>query len=218
MVRPFPVLHVLGPVIMMFGVFMALPLIVGHVFSDAASRAYDLSIILTLGAGAFLWMIARRSPVELQVQHGFLLVALTWTALPAFATLPLLLGIPGLSFTDAYFETASAMTTTGATVLVGLDNLPPSINMWRALLQWIGGMGVVVLAVAILPVLGVGGRQVLRAETPGPMKDQKLTPRIAQTAKGLWTVYVLLTVACIAAYRFGGMTWLDAVIPAFWRK
>lgn len=215
MVRPMPVFHVLGPVIVMFGVFMALPLIVGHVFSDAAARAYDLSIIMTLGVGGFLWMIARRSRVELEVQHGFLLVALTWTALPAFATLPLLLGVPGLSFTDAYFETASAMTTTGATVLVGLDNLPPSINLWRALLQWIGGMGVVVLAVAILPMLGVGGRQVFRAETPGPMKDQKLTPRIAQTAKGLWTVYVLLTLAAIVSYRLGGMTWVDAVIHAF---
>lgn len=215
MVRPLPVLNVLGPVIMMFGVFMALPLIVGHVFSDAASRAYDLSIVLTLGAGAVLWMIARRSRAEMQVQHGFLLVALTWTALPAFATLPLLLGIPGLSLTDAYFETSSAMTTTGATVLVGLDSLPPSINIWRALLQWIGGMGVVVLAVAILPMLGVGGRQVFRAETPGPLKDQKLTPRIAQTAKGLWTVYLVLTVACIVSYRLGGMTWVDAVIHAF---
>ena len=215
MVRPFPVLNVLGPVIMIFGVFMVLPLVVGHVFSDAGARAYDLSIVLTLGAGAVLWLIARRSRVELEMQHGFLLVSLTWTALPAFATLPLLLGIPGLSFTDAYFETASAMTTTGATVLVGLDDLPPSINIWRALLQWIGGMGVVVLAVAILPMLGVGGRQVFRAETPGPMKDQKLTPRIAQTAKGLWTVYVLLTAAAIVSYRLGGMTWVDALIHAF---
>jgi trk system potassium uptake protein TrkH len=171
--------------------------------------------VLTLGVGALLWAAARRSRIELEPQHGFLLVALAWTALPAFATLPLLLGIPGLSFTDAYFETASAMTTTGATVLVHLDELPPSINLWRALLQWIGGMGVVVLAVAILPLLGVGGRQVFRAETPGPMKDQKLTPRIAQTAKGLWTVYVLITAAAILAFRWGGMTWVDAVIHAF---
>lgn len=200
---------------MMFGAFMTLPLIIGHLLSDAASRAYDVSVLLTVGTGALLWMAARRSRVELQPQHGFLLVALTWTALPAFATLPLLLGIPGLSFTDAYFEASSAMTTTGATVLVGLDALPPSINVWRALLQWIGGMGVVVLAVAILPMLGIGGRQVFRAETPGPMKDQKLTPRIAQTAKGLWSVYLALTVVCIAAYRWGGMTWLDAVIHAF---
>lgn len=107
------------------------------------------------------------------------------------------------------------MTTTGATVLVGLDALPPSINVWRAMLQWLGGMGVVVLAVAVLPMLGVGGRQLFRAETPGPMKDQKLTPRIAQTAKGLWTVYFLLTVLCLLAYRAAGMTWLDALVHAF---
>lgn len=200
---------------MIFGAFMLLPLVVGHVLSDAASRAYDVSTVLTLGVGAVLWVLARRSRAELQAQHGFLLVALTWTALPALATLPLLLGIPGLTFTDAYFETSSAMTTTGATVLVGLDGLPPSINVWRALLQWIGGMGVVVLAVAILPMLGVGGRQVFRAETPGPMKDEKLTPRIAQTAKGLWGVYVGLTLACIACYYLGGMSWVDAVTHAF---
>jgi trk system potassium uptake protein TrkH len=200
---------------MMFGAFMTLPLMVGHLLSDAASRAYDLSVILTVAIGGLLWMAARRSRAQLQAQHGFLLVALVWTALPALATLPLLLGIPGLSFTDAYFEASSAMTTTGATVLSGLDALPPSINVWRALLQWIGGMGVVVLAVAILPMLGVGGRQVFRAETPGPMKDQKLTPRIAQTAKGLWSVYAALTAACILAYRWGGMSWLDAVIHAF---
>jgi trk system potassium uptake protein TrkH len=199
----------------MFGALMLLPLVVGHVLSDAASRAYDLSVVLTIAVGTLLWLAARRSRAELQAHHGFLLVALVWTALPALATLPLLLGIPGLSFTDAYFETSSAMTTTGATVLVGLDALPPSINVWRALLQWIGGMGVVVLAVAILPMLRVGGREVFRAETPGPMKDQKLTPRIAQTAKGLWAVYLSLTAACILAYRWGGMSWLDALIHAF---
>jgi trk system potassium uptake protein TrkH len=215
MVRPLPVFYVLGPVIMMFGAFMMLPLIVGHLLRDAATRAYDVSVVLTVATGALLWVLARRSRMELQTHHGFLLVALIWTALPALATLPLLLGIPSLSFTDAYFEASSAMTTTGATVLTGLDALPPSINVWRALLQWIGGMGVVVLAVAILPMLRVGGREVFRAETPGPMKDQKLTPRLAQTAKGLWTVYIALTAACILAYRWGGMSWLDALIHAF---
>jgi trk system potassium uptake protein TrkH len=178
-------------------------------------RAYDLPIVLTLASGALIWVCARRAPVDLQPHHAFLLVSLVWTALPAIATLPLLFGIPGLSFTDAFFETASAMTTTGATVLVGLDELAPSLNLWRALLQWLGGMGVVVLAVAILPVLGIGGRQVFRAETPGPMKDQRLTPRIAQTAKGLWVVYIAITVVCVLAYRAGGMTWLDALIHAF---
>ena len=215
MVHPFPVVHVLGPVIAIFGAAMLLPLAIAHAFADSARSAYDMGALVTVVFGGMLWAGTRAYRAELQVHHGYLLVALTWTVLPAFAALPLLLAMPGLSFTDAYFETASAMTTTGATVLVGLDNLPASINVWRAMLQWLGGMGVVVLAVAILPLLGVGGRQLFRAETPGPMKEQKLTPRIAETAKGLWVVYFLLTLACIGAYRWGGMTWLDALIHAF---
>jgi trk system potassium uptake protein TrkH len=135
--------------------------------------------------------------------------------MPAVATLPLLLVINGLSFTDAYFETMSGLTTTGATVLVGLDYLPPSINIWRCELQWVGGMGIIVLAVAILPLLGVGGRQLFKAETPGPMKDNALTPRIAETARNLWLVYLTITLACIASLKWAGMNWLDAVCHAF---
>ena len=122
--------------------------------------------------------------IELQPRDGFLLVSLVWTVLPAFATIPLMLYIEGLTFTDAYFETIAGLTTTGATILSGLDKLPPSINFWRCELQWLGGMGIIVLAVAILPLLGVGGSQIMRAETPGPMKETKLTPRITETAKG----------------------------------
>lgn len=215
MVHTFPVFQVLGPVILMFGAAMLLPLAIAHLFSDAGQVAYEYSVLITIAAGSALWAATRRHRAELQVHHGFLLVGLTWTTLPAFASLPLMIGIPGLSFTDAYFETASAMTTTGATVLVGLDSLPASINVWRAMLQWLGGMGVVVLAVAILPLLGVGGRQVFKAETPGPMKDEKLTPRMARTAKGLWSVYGLLTALCALAYGAAGMPWLDALVHAF---
>lgn len=215
MLHPLPVVHVLGPVIAIFGMAMLVPLAIAHLFADAAQSAYDIAALTTVVAGTGLWRSTRTYRAELQVHHGYLLVALTWTVLPAFASLPLLIAMPSLSFTDAYFETASAMTTTGATILVGLDDLPVSINVWRAMLQWLGGMGVVVLAVAILPLLGVGGRQLFRAETPGPMKDQKLTPRIAQTAKGLWVIYFALTVLCLLAYRWGGMTWVDALIHAF---
>jgi len=140
---------------------------------------------------------------------------LVWAALPAFAALPLLYSIPGLSFTDAYFETSSGLSTTGATVLTGLDALPPSINLWRHFLNWLGGMGIIVLAVAILPMLGIGGRQIFKAETPGPMKDSKLTPRIADTAKSLWLVYAAITLACIVALKIAGMSWFDAVCHAF---
>ncbi len=149
------------------------------------------------------------------MRDGFLLVALGWAGLPALAALPLMFFLPGLSFTDAYFECVSGLTTTGATVLTRLDQLPPSINLWRCQLQWMGGMGIIVLAVAILPLLGVGGSQVFRAETPGPMKDVKLTPRITETAKGLWTVYAGITVVCVICYRAAGMSWIDALMHGF---
>jgi len=215
MVRAAPVIQVLSPVIALFGTAMLVPLAIAHFAHDNATSAYDEAVAVTVICGALMWLATRRSRAELQFHHGYLLVALTWTVLPAFAALPLMLGIPGLSFTDAYFETASAMTTTGATVLTGLDQLPVSLNVWRAMLQWLGGMGVVVLAVAILPMLGIGGRQMFRAETPGPMKDQALTPRIAQTAKGLWAVYAALTALCGLAYWAAGMTPVDALIHAF---
>ena len=217
MVKVAAVLHVLAVVIVMLGLTMAIPLAISWWLSDGAIYAYHSAILITLASGALLWLATKRRArrTELHARDGFLLVALVWTVLPAFATLPLIFHLDGLSFTDAYFETASGLTTTGATVLSGLDKLPYSINFWRMFLVWIGGMGVVVLAVAILPLLGVGGSQVFRAETPGPMKDSKLTPRITQTAKGLWLVYALITVACITAFRAAGMPWDDAVVHAF---
>ncbi|MFM9969208.1 MAG: TrkH family potassium uptake protein [Burkholderiales bacterium] len=215
MVRVIPVLNVLGVVMMIFAATMMVPAIVALVADDAAQRSYDEAVVITLAAGLILWALTRYGRRELQPRDGFLLVALVWTVLPGFATLPLLFFLPELSFTDAYFETVSGLTTTGATILSGLDNLPPSINFWRMFLVWIGGMGVVVLAVAILPLLGVGGSQIFKAETPGPMKDAKLTPRIAETAKGLWGVYALITVACIVSLKLAGMSWFDATVHSF---
>src|SRR5207249_11344333 len=132
-----------------------------------------------------------------------------------FATLPLLIYMPGLSFTDAYFEAVAALTTTGSTVLSGLDRLPPSINLWRCELQWLGGMGIIVLAVAILPLLGIGGSQSMRTETPGPMKDTKLTPRITGTAKGLRLGYAIRTLGSALVFQAAGMRGVDAVVHAF---
>jgi trk system potassium uptake protein TrkH len=152
---------------------------------------------------------------ELKIREGFLLVVLVWSVLPAFGTLPLLFHLPYLSFTKAYFEATSGLTASGGTVLTGLDLLPPSINLWRTEMIWMGGMGLIVLAVAILPLLGVGGRSMFKAETPGPMKDTRLTPRIAETAKGLWLVYTGITIVCASAYKLAGMTWLDAVMHSF---
>ncbi len=215
MVRLLPVLEMLSVVIVMLALAMLLPLGVAFLYEDAARHAYGKGVGVTFAAGAALWIATRGNRAELQPRDGFLLVALVWTVLPAFATLPLLIHLPDLSFTDAYFETVAAVTTTGSTLLSGLDKLPPSINFWRCELQWLGGMGIIVLAVAILPLLGVGGSQIMKAETPGPMKETKLTPRITETAKGLWLVYGILTLACALVFKAVGMSWFDAVVHSF---
>ena len=210
----FPVLRVLSLVIFMFGLTMLVPLAISWGLADGAESAFDEAIALTLGVGLLLWGVTRRDKRDLTIRDGFLMVALVWTVLPAFAALPLMIQLDA-SFTDAYFEAVSGLTTTGATVFSDLDKLPPSINFWRTQLVWLGGMGLIVLAVAILPLLGIGGRQMFKAETPGPMKDSKMTPRIAQTAKGLWGIYAGITLCCAIAYRWAGMSWLDAVMHAF---
>jgi trk system potassium uptake protein len=206
----FPVFAVLGGVLMLFSLAMLVPLAFAYFGNDPALIAYDEALLITAAIGALLMWGCRHPRRELLPRDGFLLVVMVWAVLPAFGALPLLLHLPGLSFTDAYFEAVSGLTTTGATVLTGLDDMPTSINVWRCLMVLIGGMGILVLAVAILPLLGVGGSQVFKAETPGPMKDDKLTPRIAETARGLWVVYFTIALACFLSYAAAGMTWRDA--------
>lgn len=213
--RLLPILKVLGMVLSVFALSMLFPLLISLFLGDAAQKAYDEAALVTLLTGLLLWLLAWRNKQELKPRDGYLLVVMIWVLVPVFAALPLLIYLPDLSFTDAYFETMSGLTTTGATTLSGLDDLPPSINLWRAQLHLIGGMGVIVLVVAVLPLLGIGGRQMFKAETPGPMKDTKLTPRMTETAKGLWVVYLLTTLACFLAFWAGGMTWLDALVHAF---
>ena len=171
-----------------------------------------LGMGLTLAAGAVMLLLTSQSKRELQPRDGFLLANLVWLVLPAFAAVPLMLAIQGLSFTDAYFEAMSGLTATGSTVLSGLDNLPVSVNVWRCFLQLVGGLGIMLLVVAVLPMLGLGGVQLYKAETPGPMKDARLTPRIAETARGLWGIYFVFSAACLMAYRWVGMSWADAFI------
>ena len=214
MTRFAPVYRALGMIIMLFALTMLAPLILSIVVNDGAQTAYDEAFWLTLLSGTFLWYRYRNCKRDLNIRDGFLMVVLVWTVLPAFAAVPLMIHL-GISHTDAYFETVSGLTTTGSTVLSNLDTLPMSINLWRHELVWIGGMGLIVLAIAVLPLLGIGGRQMFKAETPGPMKDSKMTPRIAETAKGLWLVYLGVSIACIVAYRFAGMTWFDAVCHGF---
>lgn len=214
MTRFAPVYRALGMIIMLFGLTMLAPLILSYVVDDGAQAVYDESFALTMLCGAFLWYRYRRCKRELSIRDGFLMVVLVWTVLPAFAAIPLMLQL-GISHTDAYFETVSGLTTTGATVLTNIDQLPMSINLWRHQLVWVGGMGLIVLAIAILPLLGIGGRQMFKAETPGPMKDAKMTPRIAETAKGLYLVYLGVTVACVISLRIAGMDWFDATCHTF---
>jgi trk system potassium uptake protein TrkH len=209
------VIHVLGSMLMMFSVTYALPIVTSIIYADSQLADFLAAAAACLAAGALLWATTRRHRRELRSRDGFVLVTLGWILMSAIATVPLLIALPGLTFTDAFFETMSGLSTTGATVLVGLDDLPPSINLWRHALNWYGGMGIIVLVVAILPLLGVGGMQVYKAETPGPMKDEKLTPRITQTARALWFIYFLITAACIVALRLAGMGWFDAVCHAF---
>ena len=209
------VVRVVGLVVLIFGSTMLLPVVTALALGEAAFGAFLQASILTMSTGAIAWLVTRRASADLQVRDGFLLVTLTWCLLPLFAALPLLLFMPSLSLTDAYFETSSAMTTTGATVFSGLDKLPISVNLWRCFLQWVGGMGLIVLAVAILPLLGIGGRQIFNAETPGPFKESRLTPRIEDTARALWYVYAGLTIACAAAYWLGGMSGFDAIMHSF---
>lgn len=210
-----PVLHVMGMMLLFFGVTYLMPIASSLIYRDGTTLQFVDALVFCLSCGAVLVMATRRFRRELKPRDGFLLVTLAWVMMAAIATVPLMLTIPGLSFTDAFFETMSGLTTTGSTVLSGLDRLPPSVNLWRHELNWLGGMGIIVLAVAILPLLGVGGMQLYKAETPGPMKDSKLTPRIAGTAKVLWLVYFAITVACITALKLAGMNWLDAICHSF---
>lgn len=209
------VLHVLGLMLMMFSITYVLPMVTAVIYRDGQFVDFVVAALVCLAAGGLVWGATRRHKRELRSRDGFLLVTLGWVLMSAIATVPLLIAIPGLSFTDAFFETMSGLSTTGATVLTGLEHLPPSINLWRAALHWYGGMGIIVLVVAILPLLGVGGMQLYKAETPGPVKNEKLTPRITETAKALWFIYLLLTLACIGALRLAGMNWFDAVFHGF---
>jgi len=210
-----PVIYLLGVLTIGFGVLMLVPLSLSWLTADGAHGAYDEAVLITIASGSGMALAARRRRREMEVRESFLLVALIWCLLPAFGALPLYLHLRELSWTDAYFEAVSGLTATGATVLSGLDELPLSINFWRTFMHWIGGLGVVVLAVAVLPMLGFGGRSLLKAETPGPMKDAKVTPRITETAKGLWVVYVILTVACTIGLHYAGMSLWDALMHAF---
>jgi trk system potassium uptake protein TrkH len=206
-----PVLSVFSRVLIAFSPAFLVPMAwAWFLDQDHHVFVWGASFLAAASCGGALWVFTRHHRRELMPRDGFLLVNLVWVVLPAFAAAPLYYAIPDLSWSKAYFETMSALTATGATAISGLDDLAVSINVWRCFLQLVGGLGIMLLVVAVLPLLGLGGMQLYRAETPGPMKDTKFTPRIAETARGLWGVYAVLSVACMLAYRWAGMDWADA--------
>lgn len=207
---------VLGLLLTIFSLAMLPPVVVGLIYQDGVVWPFLVAFASILCVGLVIFLPVARSQHILRLRDGFLVVVLFWTTLGLAGSLPFLLSpSPDISLTDAIFESLSGLTTTGATVIVGLDALPKSILFYRQQLQWLGGMGIIVLAVAVLPMLGIGGMQLYRAEMPGPMKDSKLTPRITETAKALWYIYLWMTLACALAYWGAGMTLFDAIGHAF---
>lgn len=206
--------RVIGLFLTMFSVTLSVPVAVSLYYKDGEAEHFLVSMAAMLSVGLVLWLPVRHASGQLRTREGFVVVTAFWIMLGLVSGLPFMLG-PHLNFTDAAFEAVSAFTTTGATVIVGLDQLPPSILYYRCQLQWFGGIGVIVLALAVLPMLGVGGMQLYRAETPGPMKDDRITPRVNQTARGLWRIYLGLTIGCALGYWLAGMSVFDALTHSF---
>ena len=226
MARYFVICGILGQLLMLFSLTLAPPILFAYYDNDSYLSAFGWTFIITFACGLLLWLQQyahqststhiNPSTSDLRTSDGFIITVLIWLVLSLFGCLPFIIyQTHPLSFTDAFFESLSGWTTTGATVIPNLDQLPRSILFYRQQLQWFGGMGIIVLAVAVLPRLGVGGMQLFRAETPGPMKDSKLKPRITESAKTLWNIYLCLTIACAAAYSFAGMSYFDAIAHSF---
>ena len=210
------ILKVLGFLLFIFSASLLPPLIIGWFDNDGTHLVFMQSWGVLLLLGTLMWLPNRNILDDLRIRDGFLIVVLFWLVLALSGALPfLLVENPDMNVVDAVFESMSGLTTTGATVLTGLDHLPRSILYYRQQLQWLGGMGIIVLAVAIAPILGVGGMQLFRAEATGPMTNNKLTPRITETAKALWYIYFGLTVLCAALYFLAGMSLFDAIGHSF---
>ncbi|MDO4879252.1 MAG: potassium transporter TrkG [Neisseria sp.] len=209
-----PIIHILSKLGMLYAFLLLIPTLVSYLYHDAAFRAFAGTALATLAGSTALWHATRRHDRELRPRDGFTLVFLLWLGFAAVSALPFYLYFPNTGYTDAFFEAVSGLTTTGATVISSLDTLAPSLNFWRHMMNWLGGMGIIVLAVAILPMLGVGGTQLFKAEIPGIDKDSKMAPRISQTAKRLWLVYLAFTLLACMGLKWAGMGWFDAVCHA----
>jgi len=208
--------RLIGLLLMLFSTTLLPPVIIDLLYQEDAGKAFYFSFLLLFVVGFLLFIPVRNQRGDLRLRDGFVVVVLFWLVLGIAGALPFMFYESlAIDFSDAVFESISGLTTTGATVLSGLDDLPHSILFYRQELQWLGGMGIIVLAVAIIPMLGIGGMQLYRAETPGPVKDNKLTPRITETAKALWYIYLSLTIACAFAYWLAGMGPFDAIAHSF---
>ncbi len=208
--------RILGTLLMLFSFAQIFPGFLAYFFEER-DFVYNFIVtgFVTFLIGCFLFFLASEKNGDLRTKDGFIITIFFWTVLGFFGSIPFYLAeLEGVSYIDSLFESISGLTTTGATVLVGLDDMPKSLLFYRQLLQWLGGMGIIVLAVAVLPLLGVGGMQLYKAETPGPLKDSKLTPRITETAKALWFVYLSMTISCSILYKYFGMSWFDAICHA----
>jgi len=209
-------IRIIGVLLTVYSITMLPPAVVALIYQDGGEIPFFSAFTLILTVGLICWLTMYNHKQELRVRDGFIIVVVLWTVWSLSGAIPFLLSEnPSMSVSDAIFESVSGLTTTGATVLTGLDDLPKSILFYRHQQQWLGGMGIIVLAVAVLPMLGIGGMQLYRAETPGPIKDSKLAPRITETAKALWYIYVTLTVVCGFCYWMAGMSPFDAVCHSF---
>ena len=205
-----------GILLILFSFSFLTPILVALFYNEATSSEFGMAFLITALSGLTLWLPFSRTPRELRAGDGFLVTALFYLGLGSFGAIPLYLNTEAnLSFVDAAFESMSGLTTTGATLMVGLDTLPKSILYYRQQLQWLGGIGIIVLAVAIFPLIGIGGMQLYQTESPGPNKENKLTPRITETARALWFIYVSLTAICALAYWLAGMEFFDALCHSY---
>jgi len=207
------ILNFFGLLLIMFGMSFVVPLAVAIFYGDSLIAVFGLGMSILVLLGFLSWFFTKDNKQELSLSDGFVITVLFWLVLSVSGSIPFVLF--GFSVVDSFFESMSGITTTGATVIAGLDDLPRSLLIYRQLLQWLGGMGLIVLAIAVMPLLGIGGGQLFKTQTPGPMSEQRLTPRITSTARALWSIYLALTVLCIFAYRFAGMDYFDAVSHAF---
>lgn len=208
------IIRTLGVLFLLFSTTLLPPMAISFFYHDGELGRFSVAFGLALAIGLALWLPLRKHSHSIRSRDGFLIVALMWTAMSLLGAIPFMLALD-LSFADAFFESASGYTTTGATVLVGIDEMSASILFYRQEIQWLGGIGVIVLAIALLPMLGIGGMQLYKAETPGPFKDERITPRITRTARNVCGIYVLLTAICALCYWLAGMSLFDAVGHSF---